>query len=91
MARIGLIEDFLHDRKEYKAKGLTEAFKQQLFGDFPIHDLVECISRKRYKSFAKKYRNKTNFLRCLRIRNVFLLYLSLLLGNLIIIAFFIVV
>ena len=81
MHRMGTIEKFFDSARFFRGKGLREAFEKRDFGNFPIHDPVSNRTKELDKDIKKRYKEKTNPLRCLtRTPNVYVFYLLLLLG-----------
>ena len=85
MTRMGIIEDFLNSKGQYENNGLTEAFANNTFGDFPIHDPIARLSRKSNEEFARRYAIKTSFWHCFWLKNISLIYIALFIATLIVI------
>jgi len=81
--RMGVIEDFLNNIEEYELKGLKEAFKQNSFDNFIIHDPIGRLSLKQNQNFQSKYKRKTSFWNCFFNWNVSLVYITLCVSELI--------
>lgn len=81
MARMGIIEDFINSRNEFAGNGLSQAFINQTFGNFPIHDPISRITKIQNKEFAKRYSKKTSFWTCFFLNNVSVLYIALIVAT----------
>jgi len=77
MARMGYIEDFLNNSSNESKSNLTEAFNRRSFDSFIVFDPIGRQTRKVDEEFGRRYLEKIMFKRCFWIRNVRLLYMSL--------------
>lgn len=89
MFRMGKIELFLNNINPYEKNGLKEAFQQGMINvqEFPIHDPIgnktKEIKINGEKIFIKNYEEKTDFWWCFKLRNIYIIYIALILGALI--------
>lgn len=79
IVRMEDIQDFLNSLNYYKKKGLKESFGKESLGDFLIFDLIGRLSRRQKVEYDKYLRKKKNFWKCFLVRNIWVIYCSLIL------------
>jgi hypothetical protein len=87
-SRMGVIERFLNQSAGEPGPSLDRAFSERSFGSFVVHDPMcyQTFARSDL-SFQKSYTWKVGIWRALATSNVYLMYVTLIAGSLLIIAY----